>query len=98
MMMTKDLDHHAQFYCSQLSKERAEPLIGTAGRTDFYVLIEHRGKWGLRAFEESDLPARRSKAGQFTGSHVLRSTLQVAEYYLRRETGGWDWRTLYWRE
>lgn len=54
--MTNDLDHHARFYCSQHSKERAEPLFGTAGRTDFYVLIEYRGKWGLRAFEESDLP------------------------------------------
>jgi len=54
-MMTNDLDHHAHIYCSLLSNERDEPLFGTAGRTDFYVLIEYRGKWGLRAFEESDL-------------------------------------------
>lgn len=42
--------------CSVLSREAGEPLPGTATLTQFFLLLEHHGPWGARAFEESDIP------------------------------------------
>lgn len=43
-------------FCSQVSSEQAEPLYGTATRADVWLMLEFGGRWGARAFAESELP------------------------------------------
>jgi len=43
-------------YCSLLSATAGEPLFGSAGRTEFYFLLEYNGIWEDKAFEKSDIP------------------------------------------
>ena len=43
-------------YCSDLSSEVAEPLYGTAPRTDTWILLEYPFPLEKKAFEESVLP------------------------------------------
>jgi hypothetical protein len=43
-------------YCSLLSVAVGEPLFGSAGRTEFYFLLEYNGAWEDKAFEKSDIP------------------------------------------
>lgn len=45
-----------QLSCSDLSRQVAEDLAGTAARTDLYLLIEYTSAWEARAFEDSQLP------------------------------------------
>ena len=45
-----------QTFCSDLSAQAGEPLIGTATPTRVYLLLEYNGAWGEKALEESDLP------------------------------------------
>ncbi|MCX4240903.1 sucrase ferredoxin [Paraliomyxa miuraensis] len=43
--------------CSLRSRELGEPLAGTAvARTAVWIVLEHRGPWGAKAVQESDLP------------------------------------------
>ena len=46
-----------KFFCSAASLAAAEPLTGTASEGRVWFLLEYRGAWGRKAFEESDLPA-----------------------------------------
>ncbi|MCC7130557.1 MAG: hypothetical protein B6D39_08385 [Anaerolineae bacterium UTCFX2] len=46
----------APLYCSDLSLQAGEPLIGSATPTARYVLLEYTGAWGAKALNESDLP------------------------------------------
>ncbi len=50
-MATPDL-----VFCSQVSAGQAEPLYGTATRADVWIMVEYGGRWGAKAFAESDLP------------------------------------------
>lgn len=44
--------------CSELSRERGEPIAGSAvANTSVWIVLEHRGPWGAKAVPESDLPA-----------------------------------------
>jgi hypothetical protein len=44
-------------FCSIYSQqEAAEPLPATATRADIWLSLEYAGRWGARAFPESDLP------------------------------------------
>lgn len=44
-------------FCSVYSREEAgEPLRATATRADLWMSLEYTGRWGARAFAESDLP------------------------------------------
>jgi hypothetical protein len=43
-------------YCSLLSAQAGESLPGTASRAKTWLLLEYRGIWGSKAFEESSLP------------------------------------------
>jgi hypothetical protein len=45
-----------QNFCSDLSLQAGEPLIGTATPTRVYLLLEYNGVWGEKALEESELP------------------------------------------
>ena len=45
-----------EFYCSDIAWEHGVPLIGTATRGDIWFLIEYPGRWGAKAFEESNIP------------------------------------------
>ena len=45
-----------QAFCSVLSAQAGEPLIGTATPTRVYLLLEYNGAWGEKALEESTLP------------------------------------------
>lgn len=45
-------------HCSTLSRERGEPVAGSAVTdTSVWIVLEHRGPWGAKAVPESDLPA-----------------------------------------
>jgi hypothetical protein len=44
-------------FCSQISIQAGEFLVGTATRTRAYLLLEYSGAWGDKAYEESNLPA-----------------------------------------
>ena len=43
-------------YCSDLSRQAEEPLIGSASTTKRYLLLEYGMAWGEKALEESELP------------------------------------------
>jgi hypothetical protein len=42
-------------FCSEVSLENAEPLVGTASRVDHWILVEYRGLWGYDALPASGL-------------------------------------------
>ena len=42
-------------FCSEVSRENAEPLAGTASRVDHWILVEYRGLWGYDAVAASGL-------------------------------------------
>ncbi len=44
------------FFCSDLSRQAGEALIGSAPRASAYFLLEYSGAWEARAFEQSALP------------------------------------------
>jgi hypothetical protein len=46
-----------EFFCTDAAWAHGVPLIGTATRGDVWFLIEYAGRWGAKAFEESDIPA-----------------------------------------
>lgn len=43
-------------FCSLLSAAASEPLIGSAGKTDVFLLLEYNSAWEDKAFEKSTLP------------------------------------------
>ncbi len=43
-------------FCSSLSAQAGEGLIGTAGRAEVFFLLEYRGAWEDKAFEKSAIP------------------------------------------
>lgn len=45
-----------KFFCTDLAWEHGVPLIGTATRGDIWFLLEYNGRWGAKAFDESNLP------------------------------------------
>jgi hypothetical protein len=45
------------YFCTDLAWEYGLPLVGTATRGDVWFLLEYAGRWGAKAFEESNLPA-----------------------------------------
>ncbi len=47
-----------KFYCTDLAWELGVPLVGTATRGEIWFLIEYAGRWGVKAFEESGIPAQ----------------------------------------
>lgn len=44
------------FFCSDLAWELGVPLVGTGTRGDTWFLVEYRGSWGAKAFDESTIP------------------------------------------
>lgn len=46
------------YFCSLESTTRDEPLLGSAPRADVWFLLEYNGRWGSKAFDESDIPER----------------------------------------
>src|SRR3954471_24947751 len=42
-------------FCSDVSRENAEPLAGTASRVDHWILLEYRGLWSKEAVSGSGL-------------------------------------------
>lgn len=44
-------------YCSELCLAAGEPMLGTAGQVDVWLLLEHRGTWRRKALEDNDLDA-----------------------------------------
>ncbi len=43
-------------FCAQVSRDAADPFIGTAARADLWLLIEYRGAWARDEIVSSDLP------------------------------------------
>jgi hypothetical protein len=43
-------------FCSMLSAQAGEAIIGTAGRAEVFFLLEYRGAWEDKAFEKSAIP------------------------------------------
>jgi len=50
------LNNPPTIYCSDLSAQAGEPLIGSATLTTAYLLLEYNAAWGTKALEASDLP------------------------------------------
>jgi hypothetical protein len=50
------LNNPPTIYCSDLSAQAGEPLIGSATPTTVYLLLEYNKAWGTKALDESDLP------------------------------------------
>jgi hypothetical protein len=46
----------ADYFCSIQSREYDEEPLGSAPRADVWFLLEYAGRWGSKAFDESDLP------------------------------------------
>lgn len=81
--------------CSDRSAERADPLAGTAGLGERWLLVEIDGSWGRHAFLESRLdPAigralvRRAEAAGVRPVAIRRPGRRADE---RRATIGWRW-------
>jgi hypothetical protein len=47
----------ADFFCSIESRRHEEDLLGSAPSADVWFMLEHYGRWGSKAFDESDLHA-----------------------------------------
>lgn len=46
----------ADIFCSVLSQQLDEPLAGTAGRGDIWLLLEYNDSWAAKATHENNLP------------------------------------------
>ena len=46
-----------RLYCSDLCLASGEPLLGTAGQVDVWLLLEYRAVWRRKAVEDNDLAA-----------------------------------------
>ena len=67
-----------RLYCSDLSLQAGETLIGTATQTNAYLLLEYNGKWGGKALEESSLPETvRDRLQNFSKIHPHTKALMV---------------------
>jgi hypothetical protein len=64
-----------RFECSAVSAAMGEPLLGTASRYRFWLMVEQPGPWGHDALVESGLPtevgARLRRLGRTAGIRVL---------------------------
>ncbi len=56
-MTSNPITKPADFYCCEYSQQAGEQLFATATEVKVWLLLEHNGAWGAKAFEESDLPA-----------------------------------------
>jgi hypothetical protein len=45
----------SDFFCSLKSRENNEGLIGSAPRADVWFMLEQSGRWGTKAFDESEI-------------------------------------------
>jgi hypothetical protein len=50
------MSNQTQLFCSDLSRNACEPLYGTAGLGQVWLLLEHPQSWGEKALETSQLP------------------------------------------
>lgn len=80
MTTITDKKHPAEkpptFFCSDLSRQAGEALIGSAPRAKAYFLLEYSGAWESKAFEQSALPAAvkshlSAALGQATGVKLV---------------------------
>ena len=46
----------SDIFCSVLSQQLNEPIIGTAGRGDIWLLLEYNESWAAKATQENGLP------------------------------------------
>jgi hypothetical protein len=68
-------------FCSVYSQEAAdEPLHATATRADIWLSLEYVGRWGARAFPESDLPPTVKEHV----SHFESAVARVRTQFIRR--------------
>jgi hypothetical protein len=81
--------------CSDRARERGDPLPGTAGRGDRWLLVELEGSWGRHAFFDSDLdPAlgaaivSRAESAGVRPLAIRRTRLRADE---RRGQSRWRW-------
>lgn len=81
--------------CSDRSADRADPLAGTAGFGERWLLVEIDGSWGRHAFLESRLDptvgralVRRAEAAGIRPVAIRRPGRRADE---RRATTGWRW-------
>ena len=63
------------FYCSTLSTETEEQVVGTASIGESWLLLEYRQAWGVKAFQESNLAGKVKQHLSFTLKAVPRSRL-----------------------
>jgi len=65
-------------YCSDLSRQADEPLIGSASPTKRYLCLEYGMAWGEKALEESELPdAVKLHINEFAISYLQTKALLI---------------------
>lgn len=62
-------------FCAQVSRDAADPFIGTAARADLWLLIEYRGAWARDEVVGSDLPIQVKDWIECTCTHSTRTSL-----------------------
>jgi hypothetical protein len=72
------MDKPEDLFCSSLSVAAGEPLIGSAGKTDVFFLLEYNGFWEDKAFEKSDIPNEvKQKLGGLSKSSPAAKVLMI---------------------
>lgn len=78
MPSTSTSDKPSDFFCSISSQEAGESLIGTAPHVNTWFLLEHNGKWGYKAFAESNISDKiKSHFNQHLESNPLSRILLI---------------------
>jgi hypothetical protein len=74
------MNRSAEQFCSLLSTAAGEPLIGSAGKTNVFFLLEYNGVWESKAFEKSAIPeAVKQQLDSFAKSLPAAKTLLIKQ-------------------
>ncbi len=82
------LPRPSDFFCSNSSQEVNESLLGTAPHVNTWFLLEHKGKWGHKAFAESDISdSVKNHFSHYLDSDPLSRLLLIKQNELYHESG-----------
>lgn len=73
----------AEIFCSVLSREAGEAIIGTAQHVDVWLLLEYEGTWGAKATSENELPPDVQRWLEMQAAMVGRGRVQFIRHEKR---------------
>lgn len=71
-------------YCSDLCLASGEPMLGTAGQVDVWLLLEYKPTWRAKAVEDNDLAAATRAWLDRTAAAVAASGRKARVQFIRR--------------